>query len=418
MLITLKTLQQQTFKVDIAEESTVKELKEKVEVEKGKEFPAAGQKLIYAGKILEDDKKISDYKIEEKNFVVVMITKPKAAPPAKPAESTSTQPAPTEPAAASDPAPTPAPTQAPTPAPAPAPTPAQTEAKDTPKPEEAKPEDKPASTPAATGTSASSDAPAQLAASALPQSAIQSAESSLVTGQEYENMVMEMMNMGFDREMVVQALRASFNNPDRAVEYLLGGIPATPVAVVDDPLQLSLPLPHLQPPPVLHPPHKLHPLQVPPLYKARLRGQAPPQPVLLVGGNAGDPLSFLRLQPQFRRMREAIQENPQLLPVLLQQIGQTNPTLLALINQNQERFVDMLNEPLDDEAAEPQGAGAGSGQGYIHVTPQEKEAIERLKALGFPETLVVQAYFACDKNEELAANFLLTQTLDDEEQQS
>ncbi|XP_046329280.1 UV excision repair protein RAD23 homolog B-like [Haliotis rufescens] len=417
MLITLKTLQQQTFKVDIAEESTVKELKEKVEVEKGKEFPAAGQKLIYAGKILEDDKKISDYKIEEKNFVVVMITKPKAAPPAKPAESTSTQPAPTEPAAAA--APAPAPTQTPTPAPAPAPTPVQTEAKDTPKPEEAKPEDKPASIPAATGTSASGETPAQLAASALPQSAIQSAESSLVTGQEYENMVMEMMNMGFDREMVVQALRASFNNPDRAVEYLLGGIPATPVAVVDDPPPAQpAPAPPAAttgapPPTQAAPPAGTPPVQGPAQGTGSTPASAAP-----VGGNAGDPLSFLRLQPQFRRMREAIQENPQLLPVLLQQIGQTNPTLLALINQNQERFVDMLNEPLDDEAAEPQGAGAGSGQGYIHVTPQEKEAIERLKALGFPETLVVQAYFACDKNEELAANFLLTQTLDDEEQQS
>lgn len=59
----------------------VRVLKEKIEAEKGKEaFPVSGQKLIYAGKILSDDVAIKEYKIDEKNFVVVMVTKVRPGP--------------------------------------------------------------------------------------------------------------------------------------------------------------------------------------------------------------------------------------------------------------------------------------------------------------------------------------------------
>lgn len=49
------------------------------------------------------------------------------------------------------------------------------------------------------------------------------AASNLVAGSNLETTVQEIVDMGggsWDRDTVVRALRAAFNNPERAVEYL------------------------------------------------------------------------------------------------------------------------------------------------------------------------------------------------------
>lgn len=52
--------------------------------------------------------------------------------------------------------------------------------------------------------------------------------------------------------------------------------------------------------------------------------------LLLLSSLGDNPLAFLRTQPQFLHMRQAIQQNPALLPALLQQLGRENPQLLQV----------------------------------------------------------------------------------------
>lgn len=51
-------------------------------------------------------------------------------------------------------------------------------------------------------------------------------EEAFMVGEELERSVQELMSMGFERDAVTRAMKASFNNPARAIEYLLNGIPA------------------------------------------------------------------------------------------------------------------------------------------------------------------------------------------------
>merc|ERR1739844_419685 len=232
--------------------------------------------------------------------------------------------------------------------------------------------------------------------------------SSMVVGDDYNKMVQNIVDMGYEKSQVMAALRASYNNPERAVEYLLTGIPSS-IGESEESL------------PVIPTPAASDP-SVPPNIPAE--GSDPPAPHIAATtpsseSAADNPLHFLRNQEMFHQMRQLLQRDPGMLNAVLQQLGQSNPELLQLISQNQEAFIRMINEP--DSGAAP-GSGPGSGvhggvsedmPGMIQVSQQDKEAIERLKALGFPEHLVVQAYFACDKNENLAANFLLSQGFDD-----
>ncbi|KAJ0643255.1 putative UV excision repair protein Rad23 [Helianthus annuus] len=114
-----------------------------------------------------------------------------------------------------------------------------------------------------------------------------------------------------------------------------------------------------------------------------------------------------------------VQSNPQilqresiyirLLQPMLQELGKQNPQLLGLIQENHAEFLQLINEPVDASEGDlfDQAEADQEMPHAISVTPAEQEAIERLEAMGFDRTLVIEAFLACDRNEELAANYLL-----------
>lgn len=342
MIITVKTLQQNTFTVEVDPKILIAELKSEIFKKKGSEYPAENMNLIYAGVILDDSRDVASYNIDEKKFIVVMVKK-----------LTTT--------AASSPS-----TSSPAVAAAAAATTSSAAESSKQKPEEKKEQRK--EEPA--GESQAEEALSQPSGSASG---------------ELTETVKSIMEMGYDRQMVEQALRASFNNPERAVEYLISGIPDD---AIEETLQnITAPIGNLT-------------ADESQLSESRTSG-------------SGHPLEFLRKQPQFLQMRALLATNPDMLSTILQQIGQSNPALLKLISEHQQDFLNMLNE--QDDREQPAGGNAPSSSGsnapptrVLQISNEDKAAIERLKAMGFDEHLVLQAYFACEKDENSAANLLLS----------
>lgn len=197
-------------------------------------------------------------------------------------------------------------------------------------------------------------------------------------------------------------MRAAFFNPDRAVEYLLNGIPES--AQQEERPAAASPRPQSQQP------------QQAPAQTGNTGATAPSggdEPVNLFeaaaqagqggrggagagaggnrgagdlaaalggggqgGGQAGGNLEFLRNNPQFQQLRQVVQQQPQMLEPILQQVAAGNPQLAHIITQNPEQFMQLLAEDGDEDVALPPGAQ------QIAVTEEEREAIERVSSTG------------------------------------
>lgn len=216
------------------------------------------------------------------------------------------------------------------------------------------------------------------------------------------------------------ALRAAFNDVSRAASYLMEGIPEGAGAEAAAAAAAGAPS------------------------DSRDGGgdeEGEDDVSLRLGGEGGgNPLNFMRFHPQFDQLRGLVRDNPAMLPQVLQQLGAQSPELMERINEHPGDFLRLMNEPPDvegqammeigieglmdgmeqedDDEADAAaagfaagGGGGGQGQGQqvtVELTQEEEAAVQNLMSMvpGVGRDQVIEAFIACDKNAEMAANLL------------
>lgn len=250
--------------------------------------------------------------------------------------------------------------------------------------------------------------------------------SALALGAQRDAAITNMESMGFPRTDIDRAMRAAFYNPDRAVEYLLNGIPenvqaeqrqgggaaaaatggggAATAAYNPNPAAPAAGATAAAGAPATGGDGGDQPIN---LFEAAAQagrggsgarsGRAGGGAAAGAAGGAGAAnlgslgagigaaagtqggeglgnLDFLRTNPQFQQLRQIVQTQPRMLEPILQQVGAGNPQLAALIGQNPDQFLQLLSEDAEGDAPLPPGAQE------ISVTEDEREAIERVSA--------------------------------------
>jgi UV excision repair protein RAD23 len=357
--------------------------------------------LIHSGKVLKDDDTIASCAIQENDFLVVMVTKPKKA--AAPA------------AAAATPA---------TPAPA-----AATDTK----------------TPAPPFDAAAPTAPAAPARDEFPGGAV-------------ENLIA----MGFPEAEVRHCLRAANGNPDIAVEFLTNGIPdgmeqaaalASGGAASSSPAAGSggQPLQALRNHPQFDDLRRLVQSN-PQMLQQVLTQIGQQQPELLqeinanqaqflqmmnepvesaapgpsggspggagAGAEGGFPAGMMEGIGNPAQMAQMIQSmSPEELNQMAAMMGlspdQLRTTAQMIGQMPPEQLSQFMMQAMGGGGAEGMagmmggGGGGGGGQQVLRLTEEEMAAVDRLAEMGFDRSEAAQAFLACDKNEALAANLLM-----------
>ena len=361
--------------------------------------------MVYSGKVLQDEKTLEECKLKEGASIIFMISKAKETPTPAPESLT--------PAAEA------------------------TTSASTGDSTKVEPAGSTPTAPALVGGSEAATNPTGGGAAAAASGSTETSESTFALGSERETTIQNIMEMGYERPQVEAALRAAFNNPHRAVEYLISGIPESlqrPVAPAPTSGSgAAAPLAESTTAEVSRADDDGEGDADESQGGENLFEQAAAAAAQEHGGAAGAGAGTTGVgagsgagagaglgggdDQQMQLLRAALQSNPELIQPLLEQLAASNPQIANLIQQDPETFIRTFlgagGEDLGFEIEGEEGAIGEGGEGAdpegtvrIQLSEQDQNAINRLCELGFERDLVIQVYLACDKNEEVAADIL------------
>jgi UV excision repair protein RAD23 len=219
---------------------------------------------------------------------------------------------------------------------------------------------------------------------------------------DYSAQVKELMDMGFPKTESEAAIKAARGDISIACEFLYNGIPE------------NLPM---------------------------------DEGAEDVGGSEG-PAALLKSISSI--VKVMCYNNPSQLQNILLSLQQSSPEVFELIRAHEDEFKALIQQPISEEdmrvfqqfsqggqlgglggglggsssggqqvGGQSSGGQSSGGQGgrrdVIRLSQEDYEAVNRLKEMGFSEIDAAQAFFACDKNEELAANLLFDNKLKEQE---
>lgn len=355
MKLILKTLKQIPHEVEVAnDEVTIKELKQEAESKHNIAYETI--KLVFNGVVLKDENSIKSYNITEGNVIVMMISK--------------------------------------------------TKIQNKPKVEETVIPDKKDIGNTQITNNNNSQIPSNTTSTVgIGNTGVSNIENnnyqnnsntnnttSTIPSPDYTEAISTLVEMGFPKEYSETAIKAAQGNVSLAIEFLYNGIPENLT-------------------------------NVNPSSSVGSVGTGNGNSTQAVPNNqSSQPTSSLDAVKRIASMVKVLcQNDPSQLQNIIMSLQQTRPELIELIKQHEAEFKNIIQSPVSEEDytnfnqinAEFRGQGSSTGQGQqeqgqgtIRLSKPEFDAIQRLKEFGFSEMDAAQAYFACDKNEEMALNFL------------